>query len=111
MNHDLGKTISGNGSFMCSYTRDKRVRVHGHVLGKPCCTESRGSSDCAIRHSAGPDDRGTVAATGGAHRLVSGRTGGPDSGSFYVPNRDCRSGAMVATEFESQGHAIGRRGG
>src|SRR4029450_13729342 len=111
MNHDLGKTISGNGSFLCSYTRNKRVGVNGHVLGKTRCTESRGSSDCAIRDSASADDSGTVGATGGAHRVVPGRTGGPDSGSFYLPNRDCRSGALVAEEFQSQGRAMGQRGG
>ncbi|HVH91654.1 MAG TPA: hypothetical protein VM783_09745, partial [Candidatus Acidoferrum sp.] len=52
MNHDIGKTIFSVGSFMSSFTRNKRVRVNGHVLGRTRCTESRGSSGCAIRHSA-----------------------------------------------------------
>src|SRR4030095_12460421 len=111
MKHDVTKTIFSVGSFMYSYTRDKRVRVNGHVLGRTRCTESRGSSDCAARNPTGAIDSGTVAATGGAYRLVSGQTGGPDAGSFHLPNRDCGSGAMVATEFESQGRAIGQRGG
>src|SRR5882672_718781 len=103
MNHDLGKTISGNGSFMCSYTRNKRVRVNGHVLGKTRCTESRGSSDCATRNPTGAGDRGAGAATGGAHRLVPGRTRGPDSGSFYLPDRNCRSEPLAARKLQPEG--------
>src|SRR5262245_15807718 len=108
--HDVIQTNSSY-PFMCSYTRNKRVRRNGHVLGRTRCAESRGSSDCATRNSTGAGDRGTIAATGGAHRVVPGRTGGSNSGSFYLPNWDCRSTAMVATEFESQGRAIGQRGG
>src|SRR4029434_9139762 len=97
--NDVSKTNFSVGSFMCSYTRNKRVR------------QSRSAGDCAARNPTGAGNRGTVAAIGGAHRVVPGRAGGPDSGSFYLPNRDCRSGAMVATEFESQGRSIGQRGG
>src|SRR5437016_3809157 len=99
MNHDIGKTIFSVGSFMCSYTRNKRVR------------QSRGSGDCAARNPTGAIDCGTVAATGGTHRVVPGRARCRDSGSLYLPHPDCRSGALVATEFQSQGGAIGRRGG
>ena len=55
--------------------------------------------------------RGTVAATGGADRIVSRRTGRPSSGSFHLPDRDCRSEPLAATKLQSEGRTIGQRGG
>jgi hypothetical protein len=64
----------------------------------------------AAGNPTGAGNRETVAATGGAYRVVPGRTRCRDSDSLYLPHPDCRSGPMVATEFQSQGSSIGGRG-